>query len=72
MTHFPGFTLPDELRLLREQVRRFVREEIVPLEQALDPDAPDIPREAFARLSAKTKAASAWAAIRAYRDCAER
>jgi acyl-CoA dehydrogenase len=61
MTSFPGFALPDELRLLRDQVRRFVREEIVPLEQTLDPDAPDIPREAFLRLSAKTKAAGLWA-----------
>ena len=57
----PGFTLPDELRALRDQVRRFVRDEIVPLEQRLDPDAPDIPREDFRRLSAKTKAAGLWA-----------
>src|SRR5438034_6967087 len=35
MTAFPGFTLPDELRLLRDQVRRFIREEIIPLEQRL-------------------------------------
>ena len=61
MTVFPGFTLPDELRLIRDQVGRFVQEEIVPLEQRLDPDAPDIPREEFARLSAKTKAAGLWA-----------
>ena len=58
---FPGFTLPDELRVLREQVRRFVREEIVPLEQRIDPDAPGIPDEDFERLSAKTKAAGLWA-----------
>jgi len=58
---FPGFTLPDELRLLREQVRRFVREEIVPLEQRIDPDASDIPLEDFRRLSEKTKAAGLWA-----------
>ena len=31
MTSFPGYTLPDELVALRDQVRRFVREEIVPL-----------------------------------------
>ena len=46
---FPGFTLPDELRILGDQVRRFVQEEIIPLEQRLDPDAPDIPREDFLR-----------------------
>src|SRR5215467_10339136 len=61
MTAFPGFTLPDELRLLRDQVRRFIREEIIPLEQRLDPDAPGIPDEDFERLSSKTKAAGLWA-----------
>ena len=33
MTSFPGYSLPEELALLREQVRRFVREEIIPVEQ---------------------------------------
>src|SRR2546430_17681476 len=61
MTMFPGFTLPDELRVLREQVRRFVRDEIIPLEQTLDPDAPGLPEEDWARLAAKTKAARLWA-----------
>jgi acyl-CoA dehydrogenase len=58
---FPGYQLPDELRRLREQVRRFVREEILPLEQRLDPDAPDISPADFQRLSARTKAAGLWA-----------
>jgi acyl-CoA dehydrogenase len=61
MAMFPGFTLPDELRILREQVRRFIREEIVPLEQRIDPDAPGIPDEDFERLAAKTRAAGLWA-----------
>src|SRR5919201_2805972 len=61
MPTFPGFTLPDELRLIRDQVRRFIREEIIPLEQRLDPDAPGIPDEDFKRLSEKTKAAGLWA-----------
>src|ERR1700704_3355240 len=60
MTVFPGFTLPEELRLLGDQIRRFVHDEIIPLEQAIDPDAPEIPREDFVRLSAKTKAAGLW------------
>ena len=60
-TVFPGYTLPDELKILREQVRRFIREEIIPLEQTLDPDAPELPEEHFKRLSAKTKAAGLWA-----------
>jgi acyl-CoA dehydrogenase len=59
--HFSGYTLPDELRLVRDQIRRFIREEIIPLEQRLDPDAPGIPDEDFERLSAKTKAAGLWA-----------
>ena len=57
MATFQGFTLPDELKLLGEQIRRFVQDEIIPLERTLDPDAPDIPDEDFARLAAKTKAA---------------
>src|SRR5881409_207870 len=61
MTTFPGFTLPDELRLLREQVRRFIRDEIIPLEQRIDPDAPGLPEEDWERLAAKTKAAGLWA-----------
>jgi acyl-CoA dehydrogenase len=61
MTSFPGFTMPEELRLLGEQIRRFVQEEIIPLERQIDPDAPDLPDEDFARLSAKTKAAGLWA-----------
>ena len=51
MTMFPGFTLPDELRMLREQIRRFIQEEIIPLEQRIDPDAPEIPDEDFERLA---------------------
>jgi acyl-CoA dehydrogenase len=61
MTLFPGFSMPDELRRLGAEIRRFVREEIIPLEQRLDPDAPGIPDEDFARLSAKTRAAGLWA-----------
>src|SRR5262250_1940568 len=60
MDSFPGYTLPAELALLREQVRRFIREEIVPLEQRLDPDAPDLPEDDYHRLMGKTKAAELW------------
>src|SRR4026208_360413 len=61
MTVLPGFTVPEELRLLGDQVRRFVADEIVPLEQTIDPDAPELPREEFLRPPARTRAAGLWA-----------
>ncbi|MBI4562483.1 MAG: acyl-CoA dehydrogenase family protein [Candidatus Rokubacteria bacterium] len=57
---FPGYTLPPELALLRDQVRRFIREEILPLEQTLDPDAGEIPEADYRRQAAKTRAAGLW------------
>lgn len=60
MNPFPGFTLPQELQMLRDQVRRIVREEIIPIEQRIDPDAPDLPDEDYHRLMTKTKAANLW------------
>src|SRR5262245_3504437 len=60
MPVFPGYRLPEELIALRDQVRRFVRDEILPVEQRLDPDAPEIPEDDYQRLSAKTKAAGLW------------
>lgn len=52
--------LSDEQKLIVAQVRRFVREEIAPLEAKLDPDASELPAEDFARLSAKVKAMGFW------------
>lgn len=48
--------LTDEQSLLIGMVRRFVREEILPLEANLDPDADTLEPEDYARLSAKTRA----------------
>ena len=45
----------EEQRLIVEQVRRFVREEVVPLELKLDPDASRLAPEDHARLVRKTK-----------------
>ncbi len=42
--------LDDTQRLLVDQVRRFVQEEILPLEDQLDPDADELPAEEKARL----------------------
>jgi acyl-CoA dehydrogenase len=60
VTSFPGFTLPPELVALREQVRRIVRDEIVPIEQRIDPDAAEIPEDDYQRLAARTRAAGLW------------
>ena len=49
-------TLTDEQTLLVETVRRFVREEILPLELQLDPDADELAPEDRERLVEKTKA----------------
>ena len=47
--------LTEEQRLIVDMVRRFVREEIVPLEAKLDPDADELPLEEFNRLVAVVK-----------------
>lgn len=51
----------DEQRLLIDLVRRFVREEIVPLEHDLDPDEESLPPGVFPRLVKKTRAMGAAA-----------
>jgi acyl-CoA dehydrogenase len=60
VTTFPGYTLPAELVALREQIRRIVGDELLPIEQRIDPDAPEIPEEDYRRLAVKTKAAGLW------------
>ncbi len=50
------FQLNDTQRLLVANVRRFVREEIVPLEADLDPDGFELPAEHRERLIGMTKA----------------
>ena len=49
------FQLDDTQRLLVANVRRFVREEIVPLEAVLDPDGFELPTEHRERLIGMTK-----------------
>jgi acyl-CoA dehydrogenase len=48
-------TLSDEQKIITQTVRRYIQEEIVPLEAELDPDAFELPREEFDRLVAKVK-----------------
>tara|TARA_A100001037_G_scaffold217833_1_gene195641 strand:- start:1660 stop:2823 length:1164 start_codon:yes stop_codon:yes gene_type:complete len=47
--------LTDEQRMIVDMVRRFVREEIQPLEETLDPDADEVSPEQLEELSAKVK-----------------
>ena len=47
--------LTDEQRIIVDIVRRFVREEIVPLEDDLDPDADEVSPEQLAKLSGTVK-----------------
>jgi acyl-CoA dehydrogenase len=49
-------TLREEQQLLVDTVRRFVRDEILPLEQNLDPDADELEGPDRARLVQKTRA----------------
>jgi alkylation response protein AidB-like acyl-CoA dehydrogenase len=49
------FQLDDEQRLLVDVVRRFVREEIIPLEADLDQDADSLPQDHQERLTSMTK-----------------
>src|SRR5437879_11798477 len=59
--NFPGYQLPDELLVLREQIRRIIRDEIIPIEQRIDPDAPEIPEDDYLRPAVETRAAGRWA-----------
>ena len=47
--------LSEEQQLIVDMVRRFVREEIVPLEETLDPDADALPPEELERLRGITR-----------------
>src|SRR5262249_38315623 len=58
---FAGYRLPPELEQLRAQVRRIVQDEIVPLEQHLDPDAEDLLPADYERIAAKVKRDGLWA-----------
>ena len=50
-----GFQLPEELLLLRDQVRRFMREEVKPIEDKLEHDATGCSPEDRRRLKAKAE-----------------
>lgn len=50
------YEFSDELKLLQSTVSRFVTNEIIPVEQKLDPDAIEFPEEDLALLQEKTRA----------------
>ena len=50
----------EQQRLIVEQIRRFVHEEIIPLEAKLDPDASELPKEDFDRLSDMVRGMGLW------------
>ncbi|MGF6889371.1 acyl-CoA dehydrogenase [Nocardia sp. GAS34] len=50
-----GFAITDVQRTLIDNVRRFVRTEIIPLELELDPDESEVSKPVLERLVAKTK-----------------
>ncbi|HEY4418658.1 MAG TPA: acyl-CoA dehydrogenase family protein [Pseudonocardia sp.] len=57
---FAGFDLPDDLRLLRDTVADFVREEIVPVEAGLPGDARGLPVDDLRSLQKKARDAGFW------------
>ena len=55
-----SYQLPNELTALRDQVGRIIREEIIPIEARIDPDAAEIPEDDYWRLARKVQAAGMW------------
>ena len=56
-----GYQLPEELRLIREQVRRVIQEDVIPAESRIDPDDSELLEEDYRRIAKKVKAAGLWA-----------
>ncbi|MGH7813470.1 MAG: acyl-CoA dehydrogenase family protein [Candidatus Binataceae bacterium] len=55
-----GFSLSPELIAIRDQVRRIIRDEIIPIENRIDPDAPEIPEADYWPIAKKARAAGLW------------
>jgi acyl-CoA dehydrogenase len=55
-----GFEPSEELKTLREQVRRIIRDEIIPAEARVDPDAAEILEDDYWRIANKTRSAGMW------------
>ncbi|MBN1382443.1 MAG: acyl-CoA dehydrogenase family protein [Deltaproteobacteria bacterium] len=50
------YGLSDELKMFQDTIRKFVKNEILPVEHKLDPDAIEFPKEEIERLREKTRA----------------
>ena len=55
-----GFQMSEELKLIRDQVRRIVEEDVIPAESRVDPDAAELAPEDYARISKKARDAGLW------------
>src|SRR5690606_38442869 len=56
-----AWELPEEFRLLRDTVRRFMESEVHPLEEGLPHDAAGLPREQLVALQDKARGLGLWA-----------
>ena len=57
---FSGYELSDELRMLRDVIREFVRQEIVPAENGLPADARQLPADTLRDLQARARELGFW------------
>jgi acyl-CoA dehydrogenase len=55
-----AWELPEDLRMLRDTVRRFMQDEIIPEENKLPHDAVALPPDVLKRLQAKAKGLGLW------------
>jgi acyl-CoA dehydrogenase len=54
------FDLPEELKLLKDTVRKFVDRELIPLERECRPEGEDMPEQYIKPLQEKAKAIGLW------------
>jgi len=56
----PGWDLPEDMRLIRETARRFMRQEVKPAEDKLAHDATKLPADVLKPLQAKARKLGLW------------
>jgi hypothetical protein len=55
-----GYQLPPELIAVRENVRRIIKDEVIPAEARVDPDAAEIDEDDYWRIACRVQAAGMW------------